>query len=146
MTARLATVAPDLVEVLGRESPAQLRAIAAQASGWVVQEVGLVDPRLDAAFTALHEMRVGRSPERDALKVLVDELDERAWDVQDEADAGLARQEEYLVAFSLARAASAAWFALDGDALQSALEAVYEAQAATGDLAGVRRRVRDLLA
>lgn len=144
MTARLATVAPDLVEVLGRKSPAQLRAIAVQASVWIVDEVGLVDPRLDAAFAALREMRVGRSPERDALKLLVDELDERAWDVQDEVDAGRARQEEYLVAFSLARAASAAWFALDGDSLQSALEAVYEAQAATGDLAGVRRRVRDL--
>ena len=95
---------------------------------------------------AVRDLRVGESPERDALKVLVDELDERAWDVQDEVDAGRAPQEAYLVAFSLARAASAVWFALDSDALQTALEAVYEAQAARGDLAGVRRRVQDLLA
>ena len=41
--------------------------------------------------------------------------------------------------------AEAILFALDGDALQSALEGVYEAQA-TGDLAGVLRRVQDLVA
>ncbi|MGV8973119.1 MAG: hypothetical protein ACOH10_12425 [Rhodoglobus sp.] len=146
MTARLASVAPDIVEVLGRNPPARLRAIAVDAGEWIVEIVGLVDPRLDAALAAMRDLRVGASPERNALKVLVDELDERAWEVQDDVDAGSAPQEAYIVAFSLARAASAVWFALDSDALHAALEAIYEAQAATGDLAGARRRVQELLA
>jgi hypothetical protein len=146
VTARLATVAPDIVEVLGRQSPARLHDVAVGACEWIVARVGLVDPRLDTGLAALGDLRVGRSPERDAMKLLVDELDERAWDVQDEVDAGTAEQEKYLAAFSLARAASAVWFALGDDPLQSALEAVYEAQAATGDLADLRERLRSLLA
>lgn len=146
MIARLATVAPDIVDALGRKPPAQLRAIAMAVSEWIVDDVGLVDPRLDEAFVTLRDMRFGASPARDALMALVDELDESAWDLQDEVDAGRAPQQEYLDAFSRARAASTVWFALDSDALQSALEALYEAQAARGDLNGVRRRVQELLA
>lgn len=96
-------------------------------------------------LAAVRDRRCGAPSQRDALKVLVDELDERAWDVQDEVTAGRAPQEAYIVAFSLARAASAVWFALDSDELHAALEAVNEAQAARGDLAGVRRRVQSLL-
>jgi hypothetical protein len=139
MTVRLATVAADLVQLLERKPPQQLRTVATDVSEWIVQQVELVDPRVDAGLTALRESHVGPSPERDSLKALVDELDERAWDIQDLADDGNATQEQYLEAFALARAASAVWFALDGDALQSALECVYEAQAAKGDLAGVRQ-------
>lgn len=146
MTVRLATVAPDLVQVLERKAPARLRTIAAEVSEWIVGQVALVDPRVDAALAAVREAQVGDSPERDSLKVLVDELDERAWDTQDQLEEGSATQQQYLDAFALARTASAVWFALDMDALQSALECVYEAQAATGDLAGVRRSVQDLLA
>jgi len=146
MVARLASVAPDLVEALPRMTPVRLRAIAVEASTWIVDVVGLVDARLDAALAAVRDLQVGASPERDALKLLVDELDERAWDIQEDFDAGRAPEEAYLDAFALARAASAVWFAFESDPLQSALESVYEAQAAKGDLAGVRQRIQDLMA
>lgn len=145
MTARLATVAADLVQVLERKPSEQLRTVATQVSEWIVGQVELVDPRADAGLAALREAQVGPSPARDSLKVLVDELDERAWAIQDQSEEGNATQQQYLDAFALARAASAVWFALDSDALQSALDCVYEAQAATGDLAGVRRSLQDLL-
>jgi len=38
------------------------------------------------------------------------------------------------MAFGLARAASAIWYSLDGSALKAAMESVYEAQAASGEL------------
>jgi len=46
------------------------------------------------------------------MRALVGEPDERAWDVRGEVDARRSLQEACLVAFSLARAASAVWFAL----------------------------------
>jgi hypothetical protein len=146
MTVRLATIAPELVQVLERKRPADLRAVAAAVSEWIVAQVALVDPKVDAALAALKQARVGETPERDHLKVLVEELDERAWDTQDQVEEGLATEQQYLDAFALARAASAVWFALETHALESALESVYEAQAATNDLAGVRRVIQDLLA
>lgn len=146
MAVRLATVAPDLVEVLSHEQPVRLRTITIDVCEWIVGRVGLIDPKVDAALAALREGHAGDSPERQALKGLADELDERAWDMQDRVEEGSAPMDQYLAAFALARAASAVWSASDHDPIQSALEAVYEAQAATGDLAAVRRRVQDVLA
>lgn len=139
---RLATVAPDLVGDLEQESEPRLRHVAASLSVWIVDQVGLVDPRVDAALAALRDRRFGSSSEHDLLQKLADELDERAWNVQDQVEEGVLPQEQYLAAFALARAAYALCFALESDPLQAALESVYEAQAATGDLAGARREVR----
>lgn len=147
MTARLATVAPDLVGALERQTDQRQRKVATAVSSWIVDRVGLVDPRVDAALAGLRDQRFDSTPERDALQKLAEELDERAWDIQDRVEEGLAPQERYFAAFALARAANAVWFALDRDAGEAVLEAVYEAQAATGDLAGTRAsgRVRSLL-
>lgn len=146
MTIRLETVAPDLVEVLERLTTSELRSIAIEVSEWIVRQVGLADPRADAALTALRADVTGTSAVQDRLKVLVDDLDERAWDLQDKVEDGSATQEQYLHAFALARAAASVRFALESDALESALESVYEAQAATGDVAGVRRIIQDVSA
>ena len=146
MIPRLATVAPDVVEVLEQESSARLRAVAISVSEWIVGAVHLFDPRIDAAFVSLQLQRFGESPERAALQLLVNELDESAWNIRDEVAAGTASEEDYLRAFARARPASAVWFAADADPLRSALESVYEAQAATGDLEGLRRRLNAVLA
>jgi hypothetical protein len=138
---RLATIAPDIDQQLGSLSREQLRAVARNVAEWIVEVVHLEDPRLEAGLASLREMRTDVSVERRALQGLVDELDERAWDIQEDVDQGLAQESEYLVAFSMARAASAVWFALAADALEAASEAVYEAQAATGDLVSLRGRL-----
>jgi len=145
MSARLSTVAPDLVEILRGTSPARLRAVAQGISEWIVEDVGLADSRVDVALAAQRARQAEPSSGRDALTALVDELDARAWDVLDQVEAGQVPQQAYLDAFSVARAAAAVRYARESDALGAALEAVYEAQAARGDLAGVRRRVMALL-
>jgi hypothetical protein len=101
-------------------------------------DVALKEGRVDRAVEALRAGRFGETSERAALKVLVDELDEAASKLQDEVDAGHADPADYLAAFGRARAPMALWFALDADPLEAAMEAAYEAQAATDD--GLLRR------
>jgi hypothetical protein len=138
---RLATVARDLVTALERAGDRQRRDVAEAVSSWVVQRAGLADPRVDVAQAALREQRVGEGPERDAMRRLAEQLDGEAWDARERSDAGPYPPQRYLDLFARARAASSVWNALDPDPLVAALEAVYEAQAATGDLEEVRRLV-----
>jgi hypothetical protein len=80
-----------------------------------------------------------RPPLRSYLRFwLTEELDEIAWDAQEQAEAGVLPEQAYLAAFARARAAASVGFALEPDALHAALEAVYEAQAALADLEAVR--------
>ena len=79
------------------------------------------------------------------MQALVDELDEAAWDLQRPVHSGGSPESAYLEAFRKARAASAVAFALDPDPHKAAIEAVYEAQAALGDVNPVRSAVLDIL-
>jgi hypothetical protein len=130
---RLSTIAPDLTTRLQRVSVADLRRVTAEVVDAALRATELHDQSLDAAVRALRAGRYGDGLERERVKDLEVQLDETAWDLQDRADAGDASQDDYLAAFRRARAAAALWFALDDDALQAALEAVYEARAATDD-------------
>ena len=133
MSRRLDSIARDLAEQLEREPEPRLRRVAERVALAALGEVSLEDDRVDRAVDALRAGRFGETAERAALKALVDELDEAAWDLQDEVEAGQADQGSYLAAFGRARAAMALWFALDGDPLEAAMEAAYEAEAATDD-------------
>jgi hypothetical protein len=72
-------------------------------------------------------------------------LTRSAWDAQEKAEAGTVPGVTYLTAFRRARAAASVGFALDCDALNAALEAIYEAQAAVGDVNAVRAAVNAAL-
>lgn len=82
---------------------------------------------------------------RSELDSLTDSLDERAWDLQDQIDAGTAPKDAYLIAFATARAAAAVAAAHNADPAQAALETTYEAQAATGDITPVREAAQAAL-
>lgn len=138
MTWRLNTIAPDLVEQLEREPEPRLRTMAEGVVDAALRDAEIRSETVDSALAALRAGRYGESDERSATKALADELDEAAWDIQERVDAGEAEQEDYLSAFRRARAATALWFALDDDPLTAAMEAAYEARAATDD--GVVRR------
>jgi hypothetical protein len=135
---RLNTIAPDIVEELEREEEPQLRLAAERVAGAALREADVRDETVERALRALGDGRYGDSEERSAIKALADRLDELAWDIQERVDSGEADQKDYLAAFRKARAATALWFALDGDPRTAAIEAAYEAQAATDD--GVVRR------
>jgi len=141
MNARLSTVAPDLVQALVDRSPTILRAVAVDVCEWVVVQAGLENRTVEASLGLLRDQQFGESTERDALAQLIETLDEHAWDLQDLVNNGGATQRDYLEAFARARAASAVWCAMDLDPLEAALESSYEAQAAKGDLQGLRQVV-----
>jgi hypothetical protein len=138
MPSRLSTVAPDLAAWLEHQSPERLRGAAANAAHLAVEWTRLSEPRLDAALTVLRNGQFGRMAERAGVQQLVDELDAAAWDLHEKAEVGAVPYEAYSAAFRRARAAASVGFALGSDALSAALEAVYEAHAATADLDAVQ--------
>ena len=95
--------------------------------------MGLADRRLTAVD--LNDHGEATPGQRDALQLLVDELDETAWATRARQHAGIATDEEYLRDFRKARAASAMWFALDPDPLTAAIQSAYEAYHAVADSA-----------
>jgi hypothetical protein len=96
---------------------------------------------LNDALLLLQSSNSGED-ERWVVDRLTEELDEKAWDIQELADAGNVSQQAYLEMFSKARAAAAVGFALGAKPLESALEAVYEALAAIGDLDAIKNVIR----
>jgi hypothetical protein len=138
MDERLSSVAPDLAERLASAPADQLAALSRRVAEWAASTVGMRGPPRSAALALLAEGRVGASPERAALEGYVAELAARAWDLQERVARGQADEAEYLGTFSRARAASAVWYALGDDPRAGALEAVYEAYAATGALDDLR--------
>jgi hypothetical protein len=142
---RLSTVALDLAQQLESQPAAALRDIAEGAATLAVARAGLADPRLDAALAAIRSGVPVDPAELSGIRRLADHLDEIAWDTQDQAEQGILPQRAYHEAFARARAAAAVSFALEAEALQAALESVYEAWFATDDPDAVRMAVRNAL-
>jgi hypothetical protein len=139
---RLSVVDPELVTWLGHQSREQLRQAAAGAARLAVERTGIVDQRLDAALTALKNAQYGYTAGQTGVEQFVDELDIIAWDLQDEAESGTSAPDEvHSAAFRRARAVSSVSFALGPNPLRAALEAAYEAHAATADLNAVRAAI-----
>lgn len=138
MTWRLETIAADLVDELAHKPELRLRVAAEAVAVAALHATDIQDERIDQALAALRAGEYGDAVKRKAVKALADELDEAAWDIQEQVDTGDAYQHEYLAAFRRARAVTSLWFALDDDPMVAAMEAAYEARAAADD--GLVRR------
>jgi hypothetical protein len=122
---------PELRAILDEaDTPGKRRQLARTVGRLAVDRTGVADPRLTAALACLESGAYGDSPDRVALEALTQELDEVGWRLQERVDAGAASEEEYVKAFTKARATNSVWCALDPDALVAAVEATYEARAA----------------
>ena len=100
---------------------------------------------LDARAThALEEHDGTAAPEATlaAMSALSQELDIRAWDLQESVDAGLAEPAAYELAFAQARASTALQYALGPDAVTDAAEAIYEAHHAIQDATALAAVIR----
>jgi hypothetical protein len=128
---RLSTISPELASELRAQSPTAQRQISRSISVWIAGEVGLEDPRISAGLQALTQQNATTLETVDAVKMVVDELDEAAWDMQDQVDVGLRSGDEFDIVFARSRAATAVWYAFNPDPLVAALESAYEAQAAS---------------
>lgn len=144
MATRLKTRSADLSRLIESAVGEQQRRIAVRAAEAALAAVLLDEPELAPALADLAAARWGGPGLRSAA-ALTDRLDNLAWDIQEEVDEGRAEQAEYLEAFRRARAVNAVVFALDGDAREAALEAAYEAEAATENLSQIRNIVNEVL-
>ena len=143
-TPRLATVAPDLVEELEGRSAAQLMAVSLAVVEWIERDDIVAEEIIAVAVDALRRGAVGDAESRSRILDVVEELDERAWSIQ-ESMTESSSDGPYVIVFNQARAANAVWSALDPDPATAAMDAAYEAQAANGDLDGLRRVVLEAL-
>lgn len=123
-----------------------MREAASAAALLAINHTRLADPRLDEALAAVRDRTPGGRSVCSKAEQVTEELDEIAWDIQDQVDEEAASQEAYFEAFSRARAAAAVGYALESDPLKAALETVYEAQAALGDLKAIRTAIDSALA
>ena len=117
MIGRLSTIARDLIALLEQQQSEQLRRAAAGVANLAIERTHLSEPRVDAALAALHEGRLGFTPERSAVQYLTDELDKIAWDAQENMEAGIRSRYAYSTAFRRAKAAASLGFALDSKCL-----------------------------
>jgi hypothetical protein len=145
MVSRLSTVDAVLAGKLEGQPPSQLRKAACIAALLAVKHTKLADSRLDAALAAVRYGTSGGPAECSSADHVTGELDEIAWDTQDKVDEGTLSYEAYREAFGRARAAAAVGFALKADPFEAALEGIYEAQAALGDLDAIRAAVHGAL-
>ncbi len=105
----------------------------------------IADPRIAAAQEALAIGLCGDSKARSELAELIQELDEKAWKIQEQVDRGRRAYDDYSMAFRRARATAALWSALEADPCVAALEATYEAQAAAEDMTPIAEAAREIL-
>jgi hypothetical protein len=126
------TVGPELASrVLSAPEPLQ-RDVAIAAAVAAVRGAQLAKPLLEDVLDDLVNDRYG-GPRRDELERLEQDLDERAWALQDQIQSGGATRGESDWACRRARAAAAMKMALDPNARTAVAEAVYEASRAVND-------------
>jgi hypothetical protein len=144
MATRLETRSAELSQLIEAADADPQRRIAVKVAEAALAAVPIDEPELAPALADLASGRWAGDGVQ-AATTLTDRLDNLAFDLQDEVDEGTAEQAEYLEAFRRARAVSAVAFALDADPRNAALEAAYEAEAATEDLGLIRGIVGEVL-
>lgn len=122
----LALVSPELVDMLRQSSEDTRHRIVERVCKLAVQRADVPDPKLMAALDMIHQGRYGDPDLGRQLDALTQGLDEIAWGIQDQVEAGNAAQDEYFRAFAKARAAAAIKFALVGS-LAASFDSFYEA-------------------
>jgi hypothetical protein len=138
---RLETVDKDLVKRLKHATSEELRAAALNACRHAIDYVGFADQPVVEGLRSLERGIYGDPLTRSALDSLANSLDEVACEIEKSAN-GNDDLEASHATFSKAREARAVYFALDSDALFGAMEAIYEANAATDEeWIGLRRIV-----
>ncbi len=138
---RLELLDKELSARLERASNSQLRKAAKVACRFALDRASASHPILDRSLEAIELGNYEDSTFTAQLESFVNQLDEIQWDLQEKMDEGNAELSAYLAAFQRARAANSVYFALNADALVAATESIYEAHAATDDLATLKENI-----
>ncbi|MFF4596752.1 hypothetical protein ACQPXB_43720 [Amycolatopsis sp. CA-161197] len=122
----MAQVASDVASRFSEVDPETRRVIVERVCRLAVSRCGSSAARLREGLDALRQGDAAADLQA-AVNRLTEDLDVRAWTIQDEVDAHRAREEEYFAAFRAARASASVGFALAGafeDALYEAWHAI----------------------
>jgi hypothetical protein len=145
MMMRLETVAKDLTAKLKAASSEQQRMAGLLACRLALQAAPMDYPVVLETLDQLQQYGV-LPPQRIAeLGNLAAQLDEKYFELQDNAEGDADLQAESLRLFSQARTVSALSFAGGDDALVAAMEAVYEASATDNDGSKIFKAVLSIL-
>ena len=128
-------IAPDLSRRLDKLSARQLRQICAAVCGTAIRQTRLGEPTLNEALAVLHSIEPASQTLRNDAVALAERFDTIYFDLQDAAGERRAAQAQVHEAFFRARAASAVAIAISGLSADIAKEVIYEAVAATDNLA-----------
>jgi hypothetical protein len=142
----LALIAPDLVEALSNADIAAQRRAAVAAATLALQRTGQIDDPTVAAALTLPENGTASTENIAAVNQLTERLDEHAWELQEQTSSGDKSEQDYLTAFTRARAVAALGYALAPDIATAVGDALYEAHHATQDIDALRDVVRAAIA
>ncbi|GEM_PF-1481126 len=141
---RLKLLDRDLSALLEKASVSLQRNAAIIASRFAIERTSLSDPIVDRALKAIELGNFSDDSLREKIESLLNQLDEIQWNLQDKMEEGETDISTYLAAFQQARSANSLYFALDDNALIAATESIYEADAATDDLATLKQIILEL--
>ena len=130
---RLQLIAKELMAELMSVDEASLRRVAVAVSMLALQRSGLESPVVNKALEYLNEGRLVPQRIRTDLEDLVDQLDEKYFDLKEAAEAADKGDEMWHPEFHQARAAAAVFFVCEEDPLLAASESAYEASVAAHD-------------
>ncbi len=142
---RLELVAPDVSAKLREADDRDRREAALAACRFALERNPTNDPIISGAIQEIESGHPVSALLRTTLEKLVESLDEEYFDLQEAGREGRIPPEAYLPAFYAARTANAVYCATSPHSLNAATESVYEANAATEDLDGLRARVLAVL-
>ncbi|MEU6130989.1 hypothetical protein ABZ805_17610 [Saccharopolyspora sp. NPDC047091] len=126
MVNRLSLIDPALLERIEAVGPDVQRTLARAVALAAIEHTRLDDERLTPVIEQLRAP-ADEAPDLATASAAVDDLDNAAFDAQDRFDSGLGTEEDYVRAFTRARAASAALAAFGDSSAEAASDALYEA-------------------
>jgi len=120
------------------QNDSALRCFARESARFAVDRLAFSNPPIEQALQILENpvKELGEAALvqlRNEITRIIEDLDERAFDLRDKVEAGEASHDDYLDTFSKARAASSVLASLSDSAIQAAAEACYEAFASMDD-------------
>lgn len=130
---RLELISKDLSHQIEQATDKRRRIVSQAVCEYIIAKVTLNHQLIGES---LHALKVGNWGDQELLsrmEVLVADLDDEYFNLQEKSDEGIIDEHVYLDAFQKARAANAVFFALKRDSLEAARESIYEACAAVDD-------------
>lgn len=130
---RLETLSKDLSKKIKQATSQKKIELIFTACDFAIKKSQINHPLLDKILKEIKANREISQSEKSELEKVAYELDNKYFDLQEASENGLASTEDYLEAFSKARAVFALLFAFNEDLTMAVSEVIYEASSTIDD-------------